>query len=100
MTECTVFSKLLYVCDDINIFCFLDFVYTPGLASIDLNQSSKYFNNWFFSHEKRESSVDKDSALNGFNSRGNTVVLLTFMVSKDLSKIKQNLAIPAASADP
>ena len=41
----------LRVCDDIlKHFLFPDFVYASGLSSIDLNQSSKYFKNWFFGH--------------------------------------------------
>ena len=83
---------------DINIFSFSDFVYAPGLSSIDINQSSKYFKNWFYSHENRRSSVDKNGVLNRFKSRDDTVVLLTFMISKDLSNIKQNSDVPAASA--
>ena len=99
MTECTVVFTPLYVCNDINIFCISDFVYAPGLSSIDLKQCSKYFKNWF-SHENRGSSIDENGALNGFNLRDDVVVLLTFMISKKLSNIKQNSAVPAASASP
>ena len=87
-----------FVCNDINIVCFSGFVYAPGLSSIDLNPSSKYFKNWFFNHENRGSLVDENGALNGSNSCDDAVVLLTYMISKNLSNIKQNSAVPAASA--
>ena len=99
MTECTVIFTPLYVCNDINILRFSDFVYGPGLSSTDLIQCSKYFKNWF-SHENRVWSIDENGALNGFNLRNDVVVLLTFMISKKLSNIKQNSAVPAASAGP
>ena len=101
MTECTVVFRSSYVCDDINIFCFSDFVYAPGLSSIDLNQSSKHFKNWFFSHENRRSSVDENGTLNGFNSRDDAVVLLTFSwYEKIYQTLKKNSAAPAAYAGP
>ena len=89
MIECTVILRLPYVCDDINNFCFSNFVYAPGLSSIDLNQFSKYVKNWCFIHENRGSSVEENGALNGFNSCGDAGVLLTFMISKNstLNKI-------------
>ena len=86
-----------FVCNDINILCFSGFVYAPGLSSIDLNQSSKYFKNWIFSHENRGTLVDENGALHGFNSCGDAVVLLAYMISKNLSN-RQNSAVPAASA--
>ena len=100
MTECTLIFRPSYVCNDINIFCFSDFVYAPDPSLTDLNQSSKYLKNWFFSHENRGSLVDEIDVLNGFYWLDDAVVLLTFMLSKNLSNIKQNSAVPAASAGP
>ena len=70
-SECVVIFWPTYVSDDINIFCFSDFVYAPGLSSIYLNQSSKCLKNSFFSHENQGSSVDENGALNSFNSCDN-----------------------------
>ena len=39
------FKLYVYVCVDINIFCLSDLLYTPGVASIDVYQCSKYFKN-------------------------------------------------------
>ena len=100
MTECTLIFRPSYVCNDINIFCFSDFVYAPDPSLTDLNQSSKYLKNWFFSHENRGSLVDEIDVLNGFYWLDDAVVLLIFMLSKNLSNIKQNSAVPAASAGP
>ena len=36
MTECTVIFRPSYVCDDINIFCFSDFVYAPVFLQLTL----------------------------------------------------------------
>ena len=94
------FLDLQHVCNNINMICFSDFVHEPGLSSINLNQSSKYFKNWFFGHENRGSSADENGALNSFNLRGDPVMLLTFVRSKIFSKIKHNSAVPAASAGP
>ena len=100
MTECTLIFRPSYVCNDINIFCFSDFVYAPDPSLTGLNQFSKYLKNWFFSHENRGSLVDEIDVLNGFYWLDDAVVLLIFMLSKNLSNIKQNSAVPAASAGP
>ena len=46
------------------------------------------------------SSVDENGTLNGFNSPDDAAVLITFMISKNSSNIKKNVAVPAASAGP
>ena len=71
-----VLLQYVYICDDINIFCLSC---TPGLTSIVVNQSSKFFKNSCFSHENQGSSVDKNGASKSFNSHAKAVVLLTFI---------------------
>lgn len=68
------------VCDDTIIFCFLDFSYTSGLATVLVNQFSTCFSNGFISHEQERSSVDKNDSLNGFNLRDEVVVLLASFI--------------------
>lgn len=46
------------------------------------------------------SSVDENSALNGFNSCDDAAVLLAFMITKNLPIIKQNVAVPVTSSSP
>ena len=63
------------------IFSFsADFSYNPGLTSLVVSQSSKFFKIWYFSHENRGLSVDNYATSNGFNSRVRAVLLLTFTV--------------------
>ena len=50
--------------------------------------------------KKQGSPVDKNSALNSFNSSDEAAVQLSFMTSKNLSNTRQNLAALAASAGP
>ena len=52
--------------------------YNPGLTSIVVNQFSKHFKIWYFSHRNRGSSVGKSGSSNGFNSCVKAVLLLTF----------------------
>ena len=49
--------------------------------------------------DNKGSAVNENGALNGFSSRDDAAVLLTFMISKKLSNI-QNSAVRAASAGP
>ena len=50
--------------------------------------------------DNKGSAVNENGALNGFSSRDDAAVLLTFMISKKLSNIIQNSAVRAASAGP
>ena len=43
--------------------------------------------------DNKGSAVNENGALNGFSSRDDAAVLLTFMISKKLSNIIQNSAV-------
>ena len=59
MTVCTLILCPLQICNYIKSFCFSDFSYTFGLASVFFNQSSKYIKMWYFSHKNQRLSVGK-----------------------------------------
>ena len=65
MTELTLILNPSYICWDMNILPFAFVEKFPGRCSRDANQSSKYCNKTFQSHENRGSSTLENGRSDG-----------------------------------
>ena len=99
ITVCTASFMPFIGLEWYNIFCFSDFLYTPGLTSIVVNQSWKCFKYSYFYHNSWGSSVNKNGVSNCLIHLSRLFCCWNLLhISESVSIIRQNMAVPVESA--